>query len=68
MIWQQVIVAIIVGWAVLSLYRHLRQLVGSAAPDAQASCHGCDDCAETETAPSDQPATPPLHPQSTRLH
>ncbi len=69
MIWQEVIVAIVVGWAVVSLYRHLRALVGSAAPDAQASCHGCDDCApETDTAPSHQPAPTPLHPQSTQIH
>jgi len=44
--WQEPIVAIIVGLAVVSLYRHLRELVGSAAPDAPASCHGCDDCAD----------------------
>ncbi len=67
--WQEVIVAIVVGWAVVSLYRHLRELVGSAAPDAQASCHGCDDCAaETDTAPSHQPATAPLQPESTQIH
>ena len=69
MIWQEVIVAIIIGWAVVSLYRHLRALVGSAAPDGQASCHGCDDCAtETDTAPPGRPATAPLHPESTHIH
>ena len=71
MIWQEVIVALIVGWAVVSLYRHLRELVGSAAPDAQASCHGCDDCAtetETDTARPHRPDPAPLHPQSTRIH
>ena len=67
--WQEPIVAIIVGLAVVSLYRHLRDLFGSASPDAQASCHGCDDCAtETDTAPPDPPATAPPHPQSTRIH
>ena len=69
MIWQEAIVAVIVGWAVVSLYRHLRDLVGSAAPDAQTSCHGCDDCAtETDTAPPHPPTAAPLHPPNTRLH
>ncbi len=69
MIWQEVIVAIIVGLAVVSLYRHLRDLVGSAAPDAQASCHGCDDCAtETDTVPPHQTTPTPLHPQNTHIH
>ncbi len=69
MSWQEPIVAIIVGFAVVSLYRHLRDLVGSAAPDAQASCHGCDDCAtETDTAPQHQTTPTPLHPQSTQIH
>ena len=69
MIWQEVTVALIIAWAVVSLYRHLRGLVGSAAPDGQASCHGCDDCAaESDTAPADSPATAPLHPQSTHIH
>ena len=69
MSWQEPIVAIIVGLAVVSLYRHLRDLVGSAAPDAQTSCHGCDDCGtETDTAPAHPPATAPLRPQSTRIH
>ena len=67
--WQEVVVAIIVGWAVVSLYRHLRELVGSAAPDGQAACHGCDDCAtETDAVLPHQTAPPPLHPQSTRIH
>ena len=69
MSWQEPIVAIIVGLAVVSLYRHLRELVGSAAPDAQASCHGCDDCAnDDDTAPSSLVAPDPLHPRSTRIH
>jgi len=66
--WQEPIVAIIVGLAVVSLYRHLRELVGSAAPDAQASCHGCDDCADDDTAPSSRVAPDPVHPQSTRIN
>ena len=69
MSWQEPIVVIIVGLAVVSLYRHVRELTGSAAPDAQASCHGCDDCAtETDTAPSHRPATDPLHPHRTQIH
>ena len=65
MIWQEVIVAI----HRRALYRHLRSLVGSAAPDAQASCHGCDDCAaESDTAPPHQPTPSQLHPESTRIH
>ena len=68
-IWQEIVVATIVGWAVVSLYRHLRELVGSTAPDARASCHGCDDCAtETDPPPPDPPAPTPLHPQRTRVH
>jgi len=69
MSWQEPIVAIIVGLAVVSLYRHLRELVGSAAPDAQATCHGCDDCAaETDAPPPQQPTTAALHSQSTQIH
>ena len=69
MIWQEVIVAIIIGWAVVSLYRHLRSLVGSAAPDAQASCHGCDDCAaETDAVPPHQSAPKSLHSESPPIH
>ncbi len=69
MSWQEPIVAIIVGLAVVSLYRHLRELVGSASPDAQASCHGCDDCAaETDRPPPQQPATAALHSQNTQIH
>jgi len=64
-------VAIIVAGAVVSLYRHLRQLVGSSAHDAPASCHGCDDCdteSESDAAAPSQPDSAPLHPQSTRVH
>ena len=69
MIWQEIVVAIIVGLAVVSLYRHLRDLVGSADPNADASCNRCDDCAtETDTTPPHQPATAPLHSQRTQIH
>ena len=52
MTWQDPIVAVIVGCAVVALYRHLRALVGSAAPESKASCHGCDDCAADADAPT----------------
>ena len=69
MSWQEPIVAIIVGLAVVSLYRHMRELIGSAAPDAQGTCHGCDDCAsESDTAPPHQAENDPLLPQSTQIH
>ena len=71
MSWQELAVAIIVALAVVSLYRHLRDLLGSAKPSAhgQASCHGCDDCeddAETDVPTPSDPAA--LHPPSTRVH
>ena len=53
MTWQEPTAAIIVGLAVVSLYRHIRALVGSAGPDAEPGCHGCDSC-ETE-APTGPP-------------
>ena len=59
--WQDPIVALIVAYAVVALYRHLRALIGSAAPasKAQGSCHGCDDgCATDDVAPS-RTAPPP---------
>ncbi len=69
MTWQEIVVAIIVGLAVVSLYRHLRELVGSADPNADASCNRCDDCAtETDAVPPHQTAPTPLHPRSTRIH
>lgn len=65
---QEVIVAVIVGYAVLSLYKHVRALIGSAAPDADASCHGCDNCAtETDMAPPPELGATPLRPESPRV-
>ena len=67
--WQAVIVAIIVGLAVVSLYRHLRAELVGAKPGAEPSCHGCDDCeddAETAVPTSTDPAA--LNPPSTRVH
>ena len=44
-------------------------IIGSAAPDTKASCHGCDDCgddvAPSRTAP---PPAAPLPPGSFRVH
>ena len=67
--WQDPIVALIVAYAVVALYRHLRAIIGSAAPDTKTSCHGCDDCgddvAPSRTAP---PPAAPLPPGSFRVH
>ena len=52
--WQDLAVAAIVGWAVVSLYRHLRGMLTVPPAKAQAggaACHGCDDCAEEATPP-----------------
>ena len=54
MTWQDLAVAAIVGWAVVTLYRHLRGMLfvpaaKTTAKAGGASCHGCDDCAEEET-------------------
>ncbi len=69
MTWQDPIVAFIVGYAVVALYRHLRALVGSASPDTKASCHGCDDCATDDIAPPRRPApAAPLPPGNLRVH
>ena len=69
MTWQDPIVAFIVGWAVVALYRHLRALVGSAAPQApsRASCRGCEDCAADDPVPTlPPPAATPSPPGSLR--
>lgn len=49
--WQEIAVAGIVLLAVVSLYRHLRDLMGFGKPSAP-SCHGCDDCGQE---PADGP-------------
>ena len=46
--WQEAAVAVIVGTAVVSLYRHLRGLFAAPKTGGGASCHGCGDCAEEE--------------------
>ena len=67
--WQDPIVALIVGYAVVALVRHLRAIVGSAAPDTKASCHGCDDCGTDDVAPPRRPrAAPSLPPGNLRVH
>ncbi len=71
MTWQDPVVALIVGYAVVALVRHLRAIVGSAAPSskAQGSCHGCDDGCGTDIAPPRRPpAAPPLPPGDLRAH
>ena len=62
MTWQDLAVAAIVGWAVVTLYRHLRGMLfvspaKTTAKDGGASCHGCDDCADEESA-SPRPVEP----------
>ena len=68
MTWQDPIVALIVGYAVVALYRHLRALVGTAAPQSQASCHGCDDCDDDAASPPRRPPPAPLPPGKLRVH
>ena len=60
MTWQDLAVFAIVGWAVVRLYRHLRGMltVPPAKAESAASCHGCDDCGDEETA-----APRPLQPR-----
>lgn len=53
--WQEAAVAVIVGTAAVSLYRHLRGLFAAPKPGGGASCHGCGDCADEEGG---RPAAP----------
>lgn len=47
--WQEAAVAVIVGTAVVSLYRHLRGIFAPPKRGGGASCHGCgDECASEE--------------------
>jgi len=46
MSWQEPIVALVVGLAVVSLYRHVRSMIGSVGSGEGQSCHGCDDCGD----------------------
>ena len=50
--WQEPVVAMAVGFAVVSLYRHVRDLIGAAKPGEQASCHGCEECEDESTSES----------------
>ncbi len=56
--WQEAAVVVIVGTAVVSLYRHLRGIF--AAPKrggGASSCHGCgDECASDESGRHAAPA------------
>ena len=48
--WQEAAVAVIVGTAVVSLYRHLRSIFAAPKRGGGASCHGCgDECASEES-------------------
>ena len=53
MTWQEPIVALVVGLAVVSFYRHVRSMIGIAKPGEQQSCHSCDDCGD-EASPVTQ--------------
>ena len=46
--WQELAVAVIVGCAVVSLYRHLHGIFAMPKRGGRAACHGCDDCAPEE--------------------
>lgn len=61
--WQEPIVAIIVVLAVVSLYRHVRGMLGLDRPSSQASCHGCDSCSDgDESEPAAAiPSSGPAH-------
>ena len=54
--WQEAAVAVIVGTAVVSLYRHLRGIFAAPRRGGAASCHGCgDECASEESGRAGAP-------------
>ena len=58
--WQGLIVALIVGLAAVSLYRHVRGLISDARPATPATqplCRGCGDCAEPTASATRTPPT-----------
>ena len=57
--WQEPVVALIVGLAVVSLYRHLRGMFSMPKPGGGASCHTCDDECDAETARDSSTASKP---------
>ena len=62
MLWQELAVAVIVGFSVVWLVRHMRSiLVVPSRPGsgAGASCHGCDDCGEDAEASPPRPLAGP---------
>jgi len=46
--WQEPLVAVIVGFAVVSLYRHFQGMFSVPDTGGDASCHRCDDCTTDE--------------------
>ena len=46
--WQEPLVALVVGWAVMSLWRHLRGMLSLAGRADGASCHSCEACDTTK--------------------
>ena len=59
--WQEPVVALIVGIAVVSLYRHLRGMFAVSKPAGGASCHSCDDECEAESADDSSPRATNVH-------
>lgn len=53
--WQEPIVVLIVGLAVVALYRHIRRMLGLGRPRVGASCHGCEDCSDDAEVPAPVP-------------
>ena len=46
--WQEPLVAVIVGFAVVFLYRHFQGMFSVPDTGGDASCHRCDDCTTDE--------------------
>ena len=60
--WQEGVAAVIVVAAVVSLYRHLRGMFGTASPSGGgAGCHGCaSDCEVPDPAAEPGAGTKPV--------
>ena len=57
--WQELAAAVIVGLAVVSLYRHLRGVFGPAASGGGPACSGCGGECEDTASPGVTPVTTP---------
>ncbi len=47
--WQELIVSIVVGLAIVFLYRHLKSFFDSSSTNSS-SCHNCDDCGDDKNS------------------